>query len=199
MSTKTEKSYYTRVTETLCFCIGLIPQYARKITLLVFFASISVSVYASEVSEYELKVAYIYNFSKFVTWPEAASEEENLYICVVSTDSDIDVFNTLNARAVGSLTIKINYIEASDVTAFESCNLLYIDTTIRSEFLDIAASVKGKPILVVGELPSIESVAMISLRKIESKLKFEINLKEIRASQMEVSSYLLKLAINIYE
>ena len=41
---------------------------------------------AAQYSEYEVKAAYIFNFAKFIEWPDNYIDSDTLYLCVYKND-----------------------------------------------------------------------------------------------------------------
>ena len=58
------------------------------IVSLVFFAGPSLCAQQPKASEFQVKAAYLYNFGKFVAWPDenGTGHAESFEICVLGTD-----------------------------------------------------------------------------------------------------------------
>jgi hypothetical protein len=76
--------------------------------------------------EAKVKVAYIYNFPKFIEWPGDATcpRTEPIRICVLGTDAVGVMLDELSDRKVKQRPIQVAHLDDVDVPAF--CHLLYI-------------------------------------------------------------------------
>lgn len=73
-----------------------------------FFLLIALSVgvaRAEENLEYKIKAAYLYNFTKFITWP--AIPDASFNICLVGGDPFQDLLDSLEAKTVQDKPIRI--------------------------------------------------------------------------------------------
>jgi YfiR/HmsC-like len=164
--------------------------------VLVILLSLSVGkTFAQERPIHEVYSMMVFNFSKYVQWPE--NEDGEFVIGVIGNE---DVYKTLNTWYSGKpkgnkkFVIK-NYKNASEV---EDCQILYIDKSKSGEFETANAKVKGKGTLVVTDRNGLGSKgSCINFKTIDNKLKFELNQQAIASSNLKVSSALTTMAILI--
>jgi hypothetical protein len=166
--------------------------------LAVAAALISGSSFA-QAQERKVEEVYsmmVYNFTKYVQWPDYAGGGE----FVIGVVGNNDIYNTLNqwygGKPRGSKTYVIKkFNTAADVT---DCHVLYIDKSKSGEFELANAKVKGKGTLVITDKSGLgEKGSAINFKTVDNKLKFELNQKAIEASNLKVSGALSSMAILI--
>ncbi len=151
---------------------------------------------ASSASEYQLKAAFLFNFGKFVEWPEHAFEspESALRICVLGEapfGQELDA--TVAGRTVGARPIEVRRMGAGAGTS--ACHMLFLSGAERKHLGALASTLSGAPVLLVGESDDFaREGGMINFIKVDNKIRFEINDAEARQAGLKISSKLLKLA-----
>src|SRR5688500_6312794 len=162
----------------------------RPLLVATIFASASVVVpHAQEVSqEYQVKAAYLYNFLKYVDWPEPINR--TFMICVAGENPFGSVLDDLtnNERVRG------NPVKTELILGLEArCD---VDFTPRTS--NIPAYVQGADgmqILTVGETPRfIEQGDIVNFILENDKVRFEINRNAAERAGLRFSSRLLQLA-----
>jgi hypothetical protein len=169
----------------------------KKINALLFaFALGSSALYAQERPMHEVYSMMVFNFTKYVQWPDHASSGE----FVIGVIGNTDVFSTLNAwyggkpRGTQTYVIK-RFANASEVT---ECHVIFIDKTKSGEFESVNNQVKGKGTLIITDKNGLgQRGSSINFKTIDNKLKFELNQKAIEASNLKVSGALSSMAILI--
>jgi len=169
----------------------------KLIILLIFqvvFASFVNKTFAQQYSEYELKAAYIYNFGKFVKWPEKSLKKEFI-IGVYGLNPFKGILKeALSGRTLYGKPIKIIYF--SDLKNIEKCNILFIPKVKKEELLRILNAVKNYPVLTVGD--NIEDFCIsggnINFTPKYSKYRFYINNNSAKRKKLKISSKLLSLS-----
>jgi hypothetical protein len=145
---------------------------------------------------HEVYSMMMYNFTKYVQWPDYQSGGE----FVIGVVGNADVYNTLNGwyggKPKGSKTYVIKrFNSASEVT---DCHVIYIDRTKSGEFEAINSKVKGKGTLLITDKIGLgEKGSGINFRTVDNKLKFELNQKVVESSNLKVSGALASMAILI--
>jgi len=154
------------------------------------------NLFAQERSIEEIHSMMVFNFIKYVQWPNADKAGEFI-IGVVGND---EVYNKLNAwyggKPNGSKTYVIKkFSSASEIT---DCQVVYIDKSKSGEFDAINERVKGKSTLIVTNKNGLGSKgSCINFKTVDDKLKFELNKHAMEASNLKVSGSLTSMAILI--
>lgn len=146
--------------------------------------------------EYEVKAACLYNFAKFVTWPEKAftSPEAPFVIGVLGKDPFGPVLdNTLKAKKIGAHEIHIE--RYASIAAIRSPHLLFVGNSEVATLPEIVNACRGKPILLVGDMEDFAlKGGVINFYIEKANVRFAINIEVAKKAQLQVSSQLLKLA-----
>lgn len=144
--------------------------------------------------EYQIKAAFLYNFTKFVEWPAAcfADPSSPIIIGVVGQDPfGGELEKIVNSRTVNGRALRVKPIRtAEDVSAV---HLLFVpageETRLRPAVWQKAA------ILAVGESPGFTALGgTITFTQARDRLRFEINITTAERSGLKVSAQLQKLA-----
>lgn len=145
--------------------------------------------------EYVIKATFLFNFTKFITWPETALEEGAPFIIGIAGK---DPFGNALASVVqdenvqGHSIVIRHYATAEKV---EACHILFINLTDRDDIRKLVEKVKSWSALTVGEQLTLEKQGgMIRFVTDQNKTKLRINLTAAQASGLVISSKLLKLA-----
>jgi hypothetical protein len=167
-----------------------------KKTLSILLLTSGTLVFAQERPMHEVYSMMVYNFVKYVQWPDHTETGE----FVIGVIGNNDVFTTLNTwyggKPRGSKTYVIKkFNSAADVT---DCHVVFIDKSKSGEFDAVNTKVKGKGTLVITDKAGLgEKGSGINFKNIDNKLKFELNQKAIEASNLKVSGSLTSMAILI--
>jgi hypothetical protein len=165
--------------------------------LLALFGAAAALLGAGAPGEYEVKAAFLYNFAKFVEWPEGALEQRDRFtICVVGTsDVSEQLKRVVEGRNVSGLAVAVRTLEDADSDA--DCQMLFAPGNASARSITEKAS---SGVLTVGEYASFaRDGGMINFVFIDKKVRFEINRKRAEESGLAISSKLLKLAHDVYE
>ena len=74
--------------------------------------------------EYKIKAGYLYNFTKFITWPEDKSETFNL--CILGEDPFGGLIDPIEKRTAFGRPIKIFRFDSLNKEQY--CHMLYISS-----------------------------------------------------------------------
>lgn len=170
----------------------------RKIqkTLAVLFVFSSTFLFAQEKPIHEVYGAMVYNFTKYVQWPDHAEGGE----FVIGIVGNNDLFTTLNTwyggKPRGGKTYVIKkFNSAAEVT---NCHVVFIDKSKSGEFEAVNNKVKGKGTLLITDKAGLgEKGSGINFKNIDNKLKFELNQRALEASNLKVAGALTSMAILI--
>ncbi len=145
---------------------------------------------------HEVYSMMVFNFTKYVQWPDHTASGE----FVIGVVGNADVYTTLNGwyggkpRGAKTYVIK-KFASAADVT---DCHVLFLDKGKSGEFEAINNKVKGKGTLVITDKNGLgEKGSAINFKTVDNKLKFELNQKAIESSNLKVSGALSSMAILI--
>jgi hypothetical protein len=139
--------------------------------------------------EHQVKAAYLFNFTKFVTWPPEPKAATPLIICVAQQNP----FGTTLADTIRDEVVNGRPIATRMVSDVSGCHVLFVPRTVAHEpFLRAAERL---PILTVGEHPAfIRSGGIINFILENGRVRFEIDGENAASAKLTISSRLLRLA-----
>lgn len=153
-------------------------------------------VNAQDRPTHEIHAAMLFNFIKYVQWPNEGEAGE----FVVGVIGDDNVFNTLNqwynGKPKGSKKYVIKKLSSADESS--NCQVVYVGKSKNKEFENIKNSISGKSVLTITDGNGLgQKGSCINFKVIEGKLKFELNQATVTSSNLKVSSQLSSMAILI--
>lgn len=156
----------------------------------------SVAVPAQEASEQALKVAFIYNFAKFTTWPAAAFADPSapVTLCVVGKHEFGQAFQGIEGKSVGGRSVVVKYL--SSYKGKDQCQVVYVASSEKSRLAKIVNVAKEAHALIVSDTDGfVDGGTIINMvRRGDDRIGFEINARVAGESGLKLSSKLLNLA-----
>jgi hypothetical protein len=151
---------------------------------------------AGEHTGNEIESAMLYNFTKFVAWPDSALGASGVPVIVGILEDD-GLFPVLEAalrnKAVYGHPIVVRRLDTS--AAARSCAVLFVGASNRKEISRIVESVGRSPVLTIGELVQFSRLGgVVAFIRDGNRIRFEINLDAADRAGLQVSSKLLRLA-----
>ncbi|TPQ27939.1 YfiR family protein [Methylomonas koyamae] len=144
--------------------------------------------------EYKVKAAYLYNFTKFITWPAKASPTFN--ICIIGNDPFGHLLDPLESKTAQDKPIKLIHFDSAKQA--RDCDIAYFDNPdLRPEQPVAGVLTVGsfKTALTVSSQPFFaESGGMIGFVLDDTKVKLHINLKALKKNGLNVSAKLIEVA-----
>ena len=142
--------------------------------------------------EYRAKAAFLYNFGKFVQWPDGALSEGELRLCVLGEDPFGDALDAIDGKQVrGSKLI----IQRGASVVPKRCHILFVSSSEGARVAGILEEVDGANVLTVGETDDFaKKGGIVNFKIVERKIRFEINPDAAKQAGLRISARLLKLA-----
>lgn len=162
-----------------------------SVGLICLVQSLSVSAQASEAG---LRVAFVYNFLKFIEWPNLQGND--LVLCAIGArDTTRQSLAQIDNKSTQKVIIKVLFLDEAGELAqkVNSCHLVYVPTT--GADITLPAVIPAGVLLVVDEPVQEDSRVGITLtRTRDDRIEFTVNDVAIKQAGVKVSSQLLKLA-----
>jgi hypothetical protein len=174
---------------------------ARRVSwlLLGFVCMLAVSQARAEPSlqaEYNLKAAYLYNFTKFVSWPAArfANPSAPLVLGIFGSSP----FDSTLARAIAERRVDGREIVLRQVASSADARLthvLFIPAGSERAAASAMTAIRTEAVLTVGETDAFrEQGGVIRFVVEDNKLRFVIDAEAVGETGLKISSQLYKLA-----
>jgi hypothetical protein len=160
--------------------------------------AVAAAAYAA-APEYQVKAAFLFNFARFVEWPQdAVATSDAFRICIVGDDP----FGRLLDQAVLGKTVqdrRVEIVRPDDVGAVR-CHIAFFASSGGPALPRMLTSLGGRGILTVGETEDFTRAGgVIAMRVEESKVRFDVNVDAAQRAGLRVSSQLLKLASRVIQ
>jgi hypothetical protein len=150
--------------------------------------------------EYQLKAAYLYNFTKFVEWPSHRFAQTNSPIVIGVLGRNPfgeDLKKIVKDRKVNGHDILVTNITAA--AGIKSVHMVFISAGEEELWREALASLRNTAVLTVGESAVFAQMGgMINFTLQADKVRFEINQDPADAAGLKLSAQLLKLATVVH-
>jgi hypothetical protein len=150
-------------------------------------------------TDYEVKAAYLYNFAKFVRWPDDAAGGTRFVVAIIGDDP----FGAVLDRAFQGKTVLGRPVEIRRTRAVREAagaQMAFIGSSERARLAEVLAALKGGSVLTVGDMDRFaDGGGMVGFRLKDSTVRFEVNLREVRQARLQMSSQIIRLAQRVIE
>ena len=152
---------------------------------------------AQSMDEYKVKALFLYNFAKFVDWPDDVfrGPTDPITLCVLGVDPFGPALeDAVNFRFVGRRPLVVRRLSQSKHAT--GCQILFVSSSERHRLDAIFDAVKSASVLTIGESPNfIWSGGAIRFLLVEgNRVRFEINPQEAISQRLRISPNVLNLA-----
>lgn len=196
--------------------------------LVVLFLTLSATSVAANADydstssqEYQIKAAFLYNFVKFVDWPQEKTSNTNepVIIGIIGNNPFGNAFKPIEDKTHEDLhgkPIVIKYFKSfgelkksdenskdnpqKELEVLRKCHLLFICSSQQKNLSQILDAVKDSYVLTVGESPEFIGLGgIINFVLEDEKIRFEINVTAANKAQLKIRSQLLRLAKKVVD
>jgi len=155
----------------------------------------------SGTSGYAVKIAFLFNFAKFIDWPPSsfASPQSPFTICVLGQDPFGHMLDdTLQGKMIGERPLAVRRLK--DKTEARSCQMVFVSSVESPHLAEIIGSLHGANVLLVGETNGFASLGgTIEFTLEDNRVRFAINPDAADRSGLKLSSKLLALAKIVHD
>lgn len=147
---------------------------------------------SSQAGEYALKAAFLYQFTKYVSWP--AESDGPVSICVLGDDPFGSVLDeTLADKSTQGRSLVARRIRSA--ADGSSCRILFVSRSAQSSLAETLAVLGDQPTLTVADTAGFPSRGgMINLKLENDRIKLEVNPGNAERVGLKIRSELLRLA-----
>ena len=150
----------------------------------------------TEPSEYQLKAAFLFNFTKFVEWPANSFEDSQAPIVLGIIGEDPfgdDLARMIAGQKVQGRGLVVRRERWGD--DLRRCHVLFISASEHEHSSRILGSVQSAGVLTVSDMEGFaEAGGMIEFVTQENRVHFIVNLDAATQSKLRLSAKLLALA-----
>jgi len=164
----------------------------------------------------KLKAAFIYNFIKFVDWPDEkdVGHDKPITVGIIGSEDFVQAFEPIKHKKIKNRNLSIKYFSGyerlakppdpndqqwqQEIAALKTCDVLLLckcNDALIGDSTEIVKALRGSSVLTVGETGGfLESGGMINFLMEGNKVRFEINLVVAKQAKLRIRSQLLRLA-----
>jgi len=150
---------------------------------------------AQTATEYEAKAAFLFNFIKFVRWPETVSAGRVDFVIATSSSSPFrSRLESLAGKQVHGRTVRV--VTYTDSQFPNPCDVVVVDLVTWNKLPDeLRDELRDRHVLSVGEEAEFANQGgVFTLLLVDEHLAFDINVGAARAAKLVISANLLRLA-----
>ena len=166
------------------------------IVLLICAVSSVGRAQSSAAGEAHLRAAILYNLTRFVDWPAwKLGDAQKPFVVGVVGDNAIagELNDQVRGKQVQGRMIVVQNV--TTVLQAQQCHLLFVGSSGRGKFREMASRLSAAAVLTVSENPLGDSGIVIALPLIANRIQIQVDLKEAQNSSLTISSRLLNLAL----
>ena len=156
-------------------------------------------LWAQEVGqEFQLKAAFLVNFSRFITWPEQSfsPEQQAINLCVSGKNPFGTTLNTVEDKTINGHKIRVLYADSPQ--KLSQCHLLYVSTSEKSELNAILSRLGRQPVVTVSDISGfVDAGGSIEFVIKEDRLSIIINNSNLRQRGIQARASMLDLAASV--
>jgi hypothetical protein len=152
---------------------------------------------APRAGEYQVKAAFLYNFAKFVHWPDEQAIGPAFTVAVLGEDPFGEILeSTFTGKTILDRKVEVRRISAPE--AVGKAQILFIGSSERPRLSEILKALEGTSVLTVGEMEGFsDRGGMITFKLKNDLVRFDINLDQVERAHLKMSSQLIRLALRV--
>jgi len=146
--------------------------------------------------EYNVKAGYLYNFAKFVEWPDRsfATPDSPMIVGVLGGTEALPVVEqAFQGRSLNGRSFQVKALSAGN--AGRDCHIIFVTRAAQQSPEELCAALKGAPALLVGESDRFaEKGGSIGFVREDERIHFKLNLEATAQAGLKVSAKLAGVA-----
>jgi hypothetical protein len=169
---------------------------ALVVAVVLGVASVGADVMGdARVDEYQVKAAFLYNFAKFVEWPQRDAPRTSFVLGIAANDRIVEVVDTVvRGKTVHGRPLQLRTLRPGEDPS--DCDMLFVTDAEDRQAGDLVRRARDGGVLTVGEGDLfLRDGGMIRFVAEGNRVRFQINAAGARAAGFTISSQLLSLAL----
>jgi hypothetical protein len=153
----------------------------------------------AELSEGQIKSAYVLNFVKFVEWPAGTVWADNkATLCVVGNSALEGALVELGGRKAGGREVRVVKHDNAEGN-LSACHVVFIGESEQRRIIPIIKALGDSPTLTISDIEDFaEKGGCIGLRYRDNKIVFEVNMASVNKAKLRLPAQLLNLASYVF-
>jgi hypothetical protein len=151
---------------------------------------------ASSYSEDAVKAAYLYRFTQYIEWPEAATAEPFTIAVLDSPGVAAELRRILPSHRIKNSTAQVR--EITRTQDLGSAQVLYIGSAQIDRVRNVIATLAAPSVLIVTDAEQgLAAGSVVNFLMLEHRVRFEVSLSAADRSQLRISAELLGVATRV--
>lgn len=151
---------------------------------------------AGITTENQLKTVYIYNFMRFVQWPENKIQQPTRQVCIYPSNHFGELLLQLEQRKIADKKIKVKVL--SRLAEIKSCHVVFLNSISKAKLIKVVAIAEKHHVLTISDQHQFTNKGgMIQLFVKQGKIHFNINYYRSQLAMIEINSKILSLAAHV--
>ncbi len=168
----------------------------KRFIALTFFLTAFILTTSAQASIQKAQAMFIYNFSRLIEWPGAASGDFVIGV-LGSPDLSTHLRDYTAGKKAGAQSISIQ--EYRDVAGISNCQILFVTYGKTRDLSDIQSKIGSQPTVIITEKRgAIDDGATLNFLIVGNSLKFEIKPSNATSKGIKMSSKLQEMATKVY-
>lgn len=139
-----------------------------------------------------IRAAMVFNFCKFVKWPQQ-SPQNDLVLGVLTVNDRMADFSSIDGKCIKNRILEVRQLH--NPADLENCDLVYMADQTGTDLATILQATAENNILTISEKEDFcRQGGIIQLVSRRGKMRFFINREAASQADLELSSQLLKMA-----
>jgi hypothetical protein len=145
----------------------------------------------AQTTNYQAYSVFVYGLSKYMSWP--TNDKTEFTIAVVGKSKVYDeMVKAYTGKLINGLPVKI--VQVDDPQEVAAPQIMYVSDGKSNIIEAIHKQTEGKPVLIIAEREGLHKKgATMSFIAIDSKLRLDINAKELQNRHIKISTQLQAL------
>lgn len=149
------------------------------------------------LQESKLKVAFMVNFAKFITWPQATSTNAPFQLAILGNDLPRAAMQGLEDKTINGRKIQWRFLAAASEDLLRD-QVVLVGRSQQRHMEVVVKACAGKPVVTVSDIEGFaEAGGIFEFRIRDGRLGFIINNSKARENGLQISASLLNLALEI--
>ncbi|OQW93329.1 MAG: hypothetical protein BWK79_11710 [Beggiatoa sp. IS2] len=152
---------------------------------------------APVADEYQVKAAFLYHLSNFISWPPSAftSDDQVFKICILGKDPFGVILDVTveNERVVGNRSV--NVVRLNKIAETKICHILFTNILENASLKELFAITKNYPILTVSDSENfVVQGGMVEFFTLDNRIRLMINPDTVEWVGLKAKANLLRLS-----
>jgi hypothetical protein len=147
--------------------------------------------------ESKVKAAFLFNFGKFIEWPEKAfrDAQDPFVFGIVGEDTFGEALESaLKDKTIGGRKTAIKRFKS--IEDVEPCQILFVSPSLEDGLAKVIERMRGKPVALVGEREGFaKKGGLFRFFLQDGSVRFEVNPEAARRAGLKVSAKLIQIAV----